>query len=306
MEYTMYRLTFQTAVHFGRQNLDEGEYTCCADTLFSALCQEAFKLGEHVLQRLYHETKEGKLLFSDTFPYMKHTYFLPKPMKRIESDRREGDSTVKKAFKKLKYIPVDMLDTYLQGEFDIMNAPDFDSYGHFEMKTAVSIRGEVETMPYRIGTYYYNVGNGLYLIVGYQNKDGLALVEELLKMLSFSGLGGKRTAGFGRFNLIQDDIPMELHKRLESQGTQYMSLSVALPTDQELESAMNGADYLLSRRSGFVASENYAKEQMRKKDLYVFKAGSCFGTRFCGDIYDVSDGGRHPVYRYAKPMFMEV
>ena len=161
-------------------------------------------------------------------------------------------------------------------------------------------------MPYRIGTYYYNAGNGLYLIVGYQNKDGLALVEELLKMLSFSGLGGKRTAGFGRFNLIQDDIPMELHKRLESQGTQYMSLSVALPTDQELESAMNGADYLLCRRSGFVASENYAKEQMRKKDLYVFKAGSCFGTRFCGDIYDVSDGGRHPVYRYAKPMFMEV
>lgn len=306
MEYTMYRLTFQTAVHFGRQNLDEGEYTCCADTLFSALCQEAFKLGEHVLQRLYHETKEGKLLFSDTFPYMKQTYFLPKPIKRIESDRREGDSTVKKAFKKLKYIPVDMLDTYLQGEFDIMNAPDFDSYGHFEMKTAVSIRGEVETMPYRIGTYYYNAGNGLYLIVGYQNKDGLALVEELLKMLSFSGLGGKRTAGFGRFNLIQDDIPMELHKRLESQGTQYMSLSVALPTDQELESAMNGADYLLCRRSGFVASENYAKEQMRKKDLYVFKAGSCFGTRFCGDIYDVSDGGRHPVYRYAKPMFMEV
>lgn len=306
MEYTMYRLTFQTAVHFGRQNLDEGEYTCCADTLFSALCQEAFKLGEHVLQRLYHETKEGKLLFSDTFPYMKQTYFLPKPIKRIESDRREGDSTVKKAFKKLKYIPVDMLDTYLQGEFDIMNAPGFDSYGHFEMKTAVSIRGEVETMPYRIGTYYYNAGNGLYLIVGYQNKDGLALVEELLKMLSFSGLGGKRTAGFGRFNLIQDDIPMELHKRLESQGTQYMSLSVALPTDQELESAMNDADYLLCRRSGFVASENYAKEQMRKKDLYVFKAGSCFGTRFCGDIYDVSDGGRHPVYRYAKPMFMEV
>ena len=101
MEYTMYRLTFQTAVHFGRQNLDEGEYTCCADTLFSALCQEAFKLGEHVLQRLYHETKEGKLLFSDTFPYMKQTYFLPKPIKRIESDRREGDSTVKKAFKKL-------------------------------------------------------------------------------------------------------------------------------------------------------------------------------------------------------------
>ena len=27
---------------------------------------------------------------------------------------------------------------------------------------------------------------------------------------------------------------------------------------------------------------------------------------FAGDIYDVSEGGKHPVYRYAKPIFMGV
>lgn len=86
-----------------------------------------------------------------------------------------------------------------------------------------------------------------------------------------------------------------------------MSLSVALPTDKELETVLHDAEYLLCKRSGFVASEQYAPEQMRKKDLYVFKAGSCFAEQFGGDVYDVSGKcGRHPVYRYAKPMLMEV
>ncbi len=128
-----------------------------------------------------------------------------------------------------------------------------------------------------------------------------------MRSLSFSGLGGKRASGFGRFVLSCDGIPAELKKRLEGTGTGYMTLSAALPTDEEMETVMGGAEYLLSKRSGFISSENYAEEQMRKRDLYVFRAGSCFSTRFCGDIYDVSDGrGRHPVYRYAKPMLMEV
>ena len=40
--------------------------------------------------------------------------------------------------------------------------------------------------------------------------------------------------------------------------------------------------------------------------MYVFAAGSCFKNEFEGDIYDVTNGGSHPVYRYAKPLFMGV
>ena len=50
----------------------------------------------------------------------------------------------------------------------------------------------------------------------------------------------------------------------------------------------------------------YAEEYRRKRDLYVFAAGSCFKNEFEGDIYDVTNGGSHPVYRYAKPLFMGV
>lgn len=307
VNYKLYRLQFHSAVHFGSQRLEEGELSCCADTVFSALCQEAARVGEDTLEYFYRNVRDGKLLFSDMFPYMGNTYFIPKPMKRIPFSERSGDSVVKKAFKKLKYIPMDELGHYLQGDFDVTNAHDFHTFGHFEMKTAVSIRGEEETAPYRIGTYYYHSGNGLYLIVGYQEDKILELAERLLEALSFSGIGGKRASGFGRFQLYSGKLPPDFCKRLESTGETYMTLSVSMPKDEELERVLQGAEYLLLKRSGFVASSQYAPEQMRKKDFYAFRSGSCFLERFSGDVYDVSDKrGKHPVYRYAKPMWMEV
>ena len=69
---------------------------------------------------------------------------------------------------------------------------------------------------------------------------------------------------------------------------------------------MQDANYSVIKRSGFVASEQYADEHLRKHDLYVFSAGSCFLQKFNGDIFDVSSKGKHLVYRYAVPMFMGV
>ncbi len=307
MDYKLYKFRFQTAVHFGRQNLDEGEYSCCADTIFSALCQEALGMGKDVLQRLYAYAKEGKILLSDGFPYMGDSYYLPRPMKRIERAYQAGDSVIKKAYKKLKYVPAELLDSYLKGEFDILKAPDLERLGRREMKDGAAVRGEEETLPYNIGIYYYHEGNGLYMILGYEEEKGLDLVEGLLESLSFSGIGGKRASGLGRFCLHTGKMPDHLRRRLEGEGKGYMSLSVSLPGEEELENALEGAEYLLCKRSGFVASEQYAPDQMRKRDLYVFRSGSCFSSRFRGDVYDVSGkGGTHPVYRYARPMFMEV
>ena len=95
-------------------------------------------------------------------------------------------------------------------------------------------------------------------------------------------------------------------RRLTSQAGPCMALSVCLDGEDGLEQSLEGACYLLRKRSGFVASDTYAPEQRRKRDLYVFIAGSCFRRRFSGDVYDVGNGGAHPVYRYAASMWMEV
>ena len=87
----------------------------------------------------------------------------------------------------------------------------------------------------------------------------------------------------------------------------FLLLSSAMAkTAEDLENILKDASYLLQKRSGFIYSESYAKEQRRKKDFYSFQAGSCFKKPFSGDVFDVSDGGNHPVYRYGKAVFMEI
>jgi CRISPR-associated protein Csm4 len=195
---------------------------------------------------------------------------------------------------------------YLNGKYDIRQAPDLNQQlGSFDVKVSASVRGEEETRPYRVGTYCFRNGCGLYIIVGYTERSILSFIEELLVRLSFDGIGGKRAAGMGRFTLYQDKIPADIDRRLAGIGDKYMVLSVSLPRTEELEGVLQNAEYLLSKRSGFVNSETYSTEYMRKNDLYVLKAGACISQKYEGDVYDVSGGsGNHPVYRYAKPMFM--
>lgn len=307
MNYEAYRLKFKGAVHFGSHSLESGCSSFCADTLFSALCQEALKKGGDTLQQFYAYAKSGQLLLSDAFPYAQDCYFVPKPVMHIESNHSRGDSVVKKAYKKLKYIPIDAMQEYVSGQYDVLHAPDLSGMGESVMKVSASIRGEEETKPYRMETYYFHEGNGLYLILGYQDKQVLSLVQELLQALSYSGIGGKKASGMGRFSLLPAQLSEGFLKKTEAQHKTYMSLSVSLPRDDELDQALFEAQYLVCKRSGFVDSIQYANTQMRKRDLYVLQAGSCFRTKYEGDVYDVSgQGGNHPVYRYAKPMFMEV
>ena len=308
MNYKVYKLDFRGTIHLGKSSLEDGEYTFCADTLFSALCHEAVKLGEDGIEKLYKYVMDGKLLFSDAFPYEGKNYYLPKPMLHIESQNEKGNSIVKKAYKKLKYIPVTQIENYLNGTYDVLHTDSLKELGHFEMKVSASIRGEEETKPYRIGCYRFNEGNGLYIIVAYESDEILEFTEKLLENLSYSGIGGKRASGMGRFVLLYGKLDENVEKRLNNKEcNKYMTLSVSLPKEDELEKALEDAEYSLIRRSGFVLSDTYSSEQMRKKDLYVLKAGACVNTCYEGNVYDVSDKpGKHPVYKYAKPLFLGV
>lgn len=306
MQYRVYKMIFKTAVHFGNGTLESGNMTFYADTYFSALCQEAVKQDISVLNRLVAMVKEDQLRFSDALPFTEDGLFLPKPMMRIQREEESASSVIKKAYKKLKYIPVNSFESYLKGEYDVLLMENASGFGMQETKISVSIRGREQSEPYRVGEYYFHDGNGLYILVAYETEEAIQLVEQLFECLMYSGIGGKRAAGYGRFDLKIAKVPESLRKRLVSDGEKYMSLSVSLPREEELEKVIPDAEYTLCKRSGFVSSETYAEEQMRKRDLYVMKAGSCFRSKFMGDVYDVSVGGKHEVYRYAKPLFMEV
>ena len=191
MEYSIYKLDFQTEVHFGIGMLNESDYTFGADQLFSALFIEALKWDKH--KELYQAVNERRLLFSDAFPYIKGQYMLPKPMIYIEPIDK-GRSEKKKQMKKMKFLPVEKLESFLNGTMEIMDDPMQD-LGTYQQRTKADVRNGEETVPYRVGTFLFKEKSGLYVIVAYQDAQALTLMEELMESLSYTGIGGKKNTG---------------------------------------------------------------------------------------------------------------
>ncbi|MCI8284800.1 MAG: type III-A CRISPR-associated RAMP protein Csm4 [Firmicutes bacterium] len=310
MNYALYKLSFNAGVHIGCSSLEDSETIIHADTVFSAMCHQALKIGgEKHIKDFVNIAAEGRFLISDAFPYIGDTFYIPKPMIAVQAASDEGNSVVKKQFKKMKFIPVDKVDEYINGSIDAEHVnEEFKLLGKKELRTHASIKGEEETKPYHVGVYNFDKGNGLYIIIGWNSDSDKIFADELLKSLQYDGIGGERTSGLGRFEMEVPKMPQALEERLgeDSRYSYYMNLSAGLPSFDELERVVKGASYTLLRRGGFVASENYAQEHRRKKDMYVFQPGSVFSEKFDGQVFDVSSGGSHSVYRYAKPIWMGV
>ena len=110
------------------------------------------------------------------------------------------------------------------------------------------------------------------------------------------------TAALGGYGRFEYELVVEAPDAVPAtpQGCRVL-LSSAAPTAGELsDDLLQGARYLLKKRAGFVQSGTYSAEPLKKRDFYVFAAGSAFGRTFVGDVFDVSAGGAHPVWRYAK------
>ena len=300
MNFVVYKLEFKTPVHFGMGSLSDAGISFCADTLFSGLYLEALKGG--IQEEFYERVKAGTILLSDAFPYKGQEYYLPKPMVYIEP-KDAGNSVLKKMYKKLKYIPVSALSGYLKGDAPT-DSLTLDDLGREWGQVMTAVKPDEDAMPYVVGNYQFSEGCGLYCVAACETERDKHLMDILMSDLSYAGIGGKRGSGKGKFDLKYGIHKEKLVELLEKKDTgRNMLLSTALPREEELGAALEESSYLLQKRAGFVFSETYAPEQRKKKDLYTMQAGSCFKSRFQGDIYDVGMGGAHPVYRYAKAMF---
>lgn len=319
MKYKIYQMTFKTAVHFGNGRLSSTENTFYADRLFSALCIEVRKMkGVDGINKLVEMVKENRLCISDSFPYVDDVFFLPKPVMHIQTDKK-GDSEAKKKFKKLSFIPVDSLDEFIAGDFNPdISVQKLKFLGEKTMKRSAAIFENDDAEPYSIGTYefgeiekrndreYIKHDSGLYFIIGFENDEVFGFVDEIMYSLQYDGIGGKISEGLGKFDTVMHDVPDSVIKRLSGKYNRYMSLSVCMAKDSELDRAVENASYTIIKRSGFISSYDYNDTFVKKNNFYSFSAGSCFDIRFEGDVFNVGGKGTHPVYRYAKPMLLGV
>ena len=307
------KLSFLAPVHFGNGRLSDNSINCDAAMLFSALYIEA--LNDGCSKELYIAATEGNLTISDAFPFIDDVFYLPKPMTPLETipggkavRTNKNDSLVKKAFKKLSFVPASYYNTYFAGDLDPFSILDGLNLGEAAVQTKVNLTNEEKPAePYHVGSFSFHENAGLYFLV-----DGTYEIEPLLKQLQYSGLGGERSSGYGRFFYSISDInPLE---QVKTSGADPSGLhgwvllaSAAPKINETTDTLLDGASYNLVRKSGFVQSQSHSSNPQKKRDFYTFAAGSFFNHKFDGAIYDVNTTpNAHPVYRYARAMWLEV
>lgn len=295
MNSRLFRFDFDRT-HFGDHGLESSTISCPADTLYSALCVEALRMGGQ--QLLGELVACSTLRLTDLLPYVGPDYLVPKPLHSVRSD---GSSMQKKLAKKIGFLPAAQLGSFLDGTADLkeLAARQTKIGVHAVSAKAAIHNGKKDADPYRVGYFRFELDAGLWLLATGSESE-LGLLTRLLK--GISALGGERTSGFGAFNLTESEAPAALTPTVDAASL--MTLTTSLPTDDELEAALAGATYRLVKRSRFVASSTYADMPLRKRDIYKFAAGSVFSRPFQGGILDVSLGGNHPVYSYARPLFL--
>lgn len=322
MNYFLFKMRFLTPLHIGEsesaRSLETSQMSFCADTYFSALCHTALRAeGEEGIQKLYHLVKNNHLFFSDALPYQNNDLYIPKPFalsKKYFAISRDEQ----KEMKKLKYLPIRNISDFcasIQGE-KLFSAKEVSgNFGTHYVVDKVNLTNEEETELYCVGLFSFYEKSGLYLIIGYEEEKDLEYIRRLNRLMGFGGIGGKVTAGYGKFEIVAEhylaDATDESSKLLirllqYKKAKNYISLTASLPKEEELEEAMEKSSYGLIRRGGFVQSERYSNTLIKKRTQYFFCSGSVFLKPFEGEVYDIAQKENHPVYRYAKPIFLGV
>lgn len=212
MNYFLLKLAFDTAVHFGGSDSAVGSQssalTLRADTIFSALCHTALEVyGEPALEELLVSADADALRISNAMPWRGDSFYLPKPIAASTSPA-ELSTVERKAVKKLAWIPVSKFDRYTAslhsgayplGELD-------QSFGQAYEQTKASVTDGADAKPYFVGLYRLHAGCGLYVLCACEGNDQLKMLKELFTLLGLSGIGGRTSAGYGRFHLDSEPI----------------------------------------------------------------------------------------------------
>ena len=325
MMYYIFTLKFLTPVHFGDTanggSLDKFSLQCSADTLFAALCNEAANKGSNTVETLVKKTAEGKIVFSSLFPYWRTAdddlyFYLPKPLLKLEQEEQQSAksfeeikqlATKLKKQKKSTYIRASQINSLLEsgGSDRQFAVPEFAAP---LVAGRVALREE-KPLPYYVGSYVFSEHSGLYFILGVEHEEEFTFIKDLLLSLGYSGIGGKRSSGYGKFELADNDLMLyndgtAIALMLYNEKSKYqMCLAPVCPRVDEIDVVKQGS-YKLIKRGGFIAS-SAAKDNIKRNIIYMLQEGSCFPERLRGQMLQQTvDGLAHDVYRDGIGMFV--
>lgn len=318
----IYQLVFDGYVRFGNSSgaigVVSADFIMRSDAFFSAVCTEWLKIfGEDSLSEMISAAANGELLFSDLLPFSGDSFYIHKPVftRKYENVSNENQGDDKKRYKNARFIEVGSINEYLKNG-KVLSEQELDqSFVIEEVVWKNSIDQNHEATPFAVSTYRFIKDSGLYFIAQLDEKweEQLCLVVD---SLATTGLGGKRSIGYGKFQLYDDpltvyetdppyySIDRALKRSLQSADHYYL-LSSLLPADEDIKT-LKESHYSLLRRGGFIDSPSYHINALKKNQIAMVASGSVLSKRVTGRMADVSNSGAHPVYRNGFGMYIGV
>ena len=283
MNYYLYPLRFLTPVHFGDTseggNLETISSTLGSDVLFGACCHE-ISHDTSLLESFISSVKTQQIVLSSLFPYCidngEYQLYVPSPIMQIDSkdmpitsfEETKRVATEQKKIKKIEYIRASQLQNFSQYIESDTSQKHMPIFGTKQAMTQVNMRGE-KSRPYYVGSYQFMSNTGLYIIARFTDDTSRELFEAILELLGLSGIGGKRSGGYGKFELADDPIQLEsegiykddsaLYVLLHNNQGNMMCISACVPTSDEVATLKQGS-YKLQKRGGFVGSAGSTSE----------------------------------------------
>ncbi len=334
--------------HFGEHGLGQEETLIMfpSDSLYAALLARfALFEGKEKTASFVRPflDKNPPFLLTSTFPYAGKVRFFPHPLlprsKKEEHGIEESGYRIKD-IKKIKFVSErifrglisgEPLTSYLrnpvfiQGEQVLLTEAEVSSLPeevrqrkHHAKIWAVEQRPRVtidrrtnKSEIYHTGRVIFAPDCGLWFAIRWLDETYKPAVDALFADLSYTGLGGERSSGFGACNITRDsNAPIDFPVHTQDK---WITLSRFLPSKEDLPALLNEhARYTIKRIGGWVTSPSGMGQ--RRRSINLVSDGAYLGASenmFPGMIADIRpkyptnpDPLNHPVYRigYAFPV----
>jgi len=255
-----------------------------SDSLFGAICWGLLELeGEDRLKEflsLFKEKERVPFLLSSAFPFVKEKLLLPRPL-----------GFGKKAKGKIE-IPVGNFEFYevLPSQIRV-----------FRMPRAMVHREGGNPLPFPFGVLDFAGESGLWFLVKFLDEGVKKIFDAVLRLLGEEGIGGGRSCGFGRFELVETK-PLKLPETEEG----YLA-SLFYPEEDEIN-ALTSYDYI--PRYSWISAPGWMS--YRAKPVRMIKEGSIVKPLrpIMGKMVTVTPGGgnyRGPeILRYGYAFLLPV
>lgn len=282
-----YMLKFQSPLHLGIDGIGSEKIEDClhSDTIFSAVVTCWKMLFEDDIDLLCH-TPGFKI--SSAFPYIGENKFYPVPIGALDdimSDKKED----LKEWRKLKYIPEDLLIRYLtKGKFDfddlkILKGQYADLFQEkfgqeFERPRVTVCRISSSVLDggyFHSRDFVFNENSGYYFLADFDDQPTQDKFDAALRLLGDNGIGADRNVGRGQF--VFDKQKIDSFSR-PAPGQKALLLSLYFPSKEEVnDGVLDKSFYTIVSRYGYVAA--FGIGNIRRKKINMLAEGSVIGGK---------------------------